>query len=61
MGDKDVELNSEDTYAANYSYLLVPTWIFIGDVIIDENNMGDSTLCYVNALDGSIIDPKLGY
>lgn len=45
----------------DYSYLLVPTWIFIGDVIIDENNMGDSTLCYVNALDGSIIDPKLGY
>lgn len=45
----------------DYSYVLTPVWRFTGEIFVDGSSWGESNVCYVNALDGSIIDPKLGY
>ncbi len=45
----------------DYSYILTPVWRFTGEIFVDDSSWGESNVCYVNAIDGSIIDPKLGY
>lgn len=49
------EKNNEDTF------LMVPAWSFTGVFYINGDAFDEINLCYVNAIDGSIIDPKLGY
>lgn len=49
------EKNNEDTF------LMVPAWSFTGVFYINGDAFDEINLCYVNTIDGSIIDPKLGY
>lgn len=45
----------------DYRFMMVPAWLFVGEVFIDGSSWGETDLCYINAIDGSIIDPLLGY
>ncbi len=42
-------------------YLLVPSYIFIGEVSINGSSWGSTDLCLINAVDGTLIDAALGY
>ena len=37
-------------------YMLVPAWMFYGEVYVDGASLGTTDLCCVNALDGSLIN-----
>ena len=47
-------------------YQLIPVWIYVGNVSIDSDGVKlktdeESQLMILNAMDGSVIDPQLGY
>lgn len=42
-------------------FLMVPAYRFIGEMFVNGDMWGEMELCYINALDGSIIDPAVGY
>lgn len=49
------EKNNDD------EYLMVPAWLFTGDVHMNDGDGTPTTLCIINAIDGSVINPTLGY
>lgn len=50
------EKNNQD------EFLMVPAWVFRGNILVDGNDwVGETDFAVVNGLDGSIINTSLGY